>query len=147
MQHSQLYCATIKSNNTFDLRCSTHIETKDTDIQWATVTRYKATLVCWFLFPQGKEVLGKVCMREFALFQVTLHQYNKFCSYQNGVTMQIEKKCDYVHFNVFNEKHIENLYFHTGSGLSLFLDLSQKLVDMVFTQGQQIHSMTALLLC
>ena len=61
--------------------------------------------------------------------------------------MQIEKKCDYVHFNVFHEKCVEHLYFHTCGDLSLFLDLSQLLVDTVFTQGQQIHSMTALLLC
>ena len=27
--------------------------------------------------------------------------------------MQIEEKCDYLHFNVSHEKHIEHLYFFT----------------------------------
>ena len=27
--------------------------------------------------------------------------------------MQIEEKCDYLHFNVSHEKHIERLYFFT----------------------------------
>ena len=51
--------------------------------------------------------------------------------YRNGVTMQIESKCGYVHIIVFSpEKCIKRSYFHTGGGLSLVLGSQSSACDM-----------------
>ena len=57
--------------------------------------------------------------------------------------MQTERKCECTHYTVFQEKTLQKRIVLSASCLSL--DPSQVLVDMVFTQRQQILSTTTLL--